>query len=342
MNSRLRAALAASSCALLLATGAACGGSDAGGGGGAALSADEFRTKADAICKDYRARIKALPEPTGPSDIGAYFEKALPLVKEEYAKLRELTPPAELKADMDATMALLDQVVAKTEDVQKRIAGGEDALTVIGAADAEINRINDEAKAKAVKMGLKECGNDSDGDTTSTPTTSTTSMPPLTTPGTTPTTPMDPTTTPVDPTTTPIDPTTTPVDTDFTSTDAAPTGSVDMATFVKDATEFGTTLQEFGLGLQTAATSPEALKSQATELRGKLDTIDAIKTRMAGYTLDDATLDAKRSKLVEATPDVTRLGRELLDAAEAGDSAKVKQIASEFPAALERLTAAVN
>ena len=46
------------------------------------LTADEWRTRADAICTEYDAKLEAIPSPTGPADVAAYFEKVLPLAKE--------------------------------------------------------------------------------------------------------------------------------------------------------------------------------------------------------------------------------------------------------------------
>ena len=206
-------------------------------------------------------------------------------------------------------------------------------MTVIQEVSPEINTLNDEAKAKQQAIGLTECATDKSDSTSTTSTTPTTD----TTFDTTSTTPYPPTDTSTSPYTTDTT-STTPIDTDTT---ASPTGTVDASVFSKDTLEFGQKLQDFGRILQEAAPGgTSAVAAKASELRADLDDIDRITERMKGYTVDSPELESRRAKIVAAAPDVTRLGNELLDAAQSGDTAKLSEVGSQFTQALSRLSSA--
>lgn len=243
--------------------------------------------------------------------MGPFFDKAVPLYKEEIAKLKALTAPTELKPTWDTTLGLLDQVVGVVEGAQQRISSGEDGMTVAADISSKAQQLNDEADQKALELGLKVCG--SDGTGTSTSTTATTA----TTADTTATTAA-------------------------TDTAVTPGQTVDLATFVGDVQKFAQTLTQFGLTLQAAADGPEALKKRATLLRTQLDDFDAATAKMSSYTVSNPDFEKRRAAIVAASPDISRLGRELLTAAEDQDAAGVQRVAKELTTALERLRTAAS
>lgn len=127
------------------------------------------------------------------------------------------------------------------------------------------------------------------------------------------------------------------VGTDTGSDTVGPGGTVDVATFVSDLQDFAQTLTQFGLTLQAAAEGPAALRARSATMRSQLDRFDQITAKMAGYHVDMPSLDKRRAAIVAASPDVSRLGRELLDAAEANDAPRIQRVAQEFIKAIERL-----
>lgn len=330
LNTRIRNALAVGSIALIAVTGAACGGdskTSSNGGNGTALSADEFRTKADEICRTFNATRDSVPEPSGPTEVVPYLERMLPEAQKQYDQLKALVPPAEMKPDWDAAMTALNEQITGIQKAKDRIAAGEDALTVVTEAGTTINAAKARADEKTKALGLTECGKDA-GSTTSTGVTA----PVVPTAPTTPSTPSMPTTP-----TAPTVPTTGDTPTD------SPSGTVDATVFSKDTVELGTALQDFGQALQAAASGGvPAVKAKSAEMRAHLDRIDAAADRMRGYTVDNPDLERKRAAIVAATPDVTRLGRDLLDAAEANDSSRMTSVATEFMSALQRLSSAAT
>ncbi len=332
LKTRIRNALAVGSIALIAVTGAACGGdskTSTTGGNGTALSADEFRSKADGICKAFNTARDSVPEPSGPTEVVPYLEKMLPEAQKQYDQLKALVPPAEMKPDWDAAMVALDEQIKGIVAAKDRIKGGEDALTVITEASTAINAAKARADEKTKSLGLTECGKDAG----STPTTSTTMTTPVVpTMPTSPSTPTVPTTS-----SSPSIPTTT------DTTDPSPSGTVDASVFSKDTVELGTALQDFGQALQSVASGgASAVQAKSAEMRAHLDRIDAAAERMRGYTVDNPELERKRAAIVAATPDVTRLGRDLLDAAEADDTSRMTSVATEFMTALQRLSSAAT
>lgn len=194
--------------------------------------------------------------------------------------------------------------------------------------------------AGALALTAAGCGGDKAESTTAAPaTTAPLSTAPITTAPVTTAPPLTTTTPPLTTTTPATTSSTTPA---TTPQSTAPGRVVDTATFVRDVQAFAQTLTQFGLTLQAAAEGPDALKARSSLLRQQLDEFDAVTTRMSSYTVDVPTLETRRAAIVAAAPDISRLGRQLLDAAEAGDSSRVTQIASEFTAALERLRTAAT
>lgn len=266
------------------------------GGGSDSLSADEFRTQADAICADTDRQIDALTEPTAADQFLPFLREGLPIQQAQLDRLRDLEPPEELSGDFDAAIGLLEQQITAIEGAADRIEGGEDPEAVAEEVGESIEAISDQADERAAALGLTVCGDDSD----ETDTTATTATAP-----TAPTTPTAP---------------------DTTGTTTA--GSGDSAAYVADVQAAATALQEFGTLLQSS-TGLEDLQSKIPEARTSLDTFDTAIGRLDGYTLSSAELERQRSGLAETGPDVSDVLRRFLDAVEEGDIGAVQDLVPE-------------
>ncbi|MCB0871902.1 MAG: hypothetical protein H6531_03445 [Actinobacteria bacterium] len=287
---------------------AGCGG---GGGDSATLSADEFRTQADAICKQAEDALDALGSPSSEAEFPGFFKQATELNRDQLAKLEDLSPPEELKSDYDEALGLLREQQKLYEDANTRVAGGENALTVIQSLDSKVRDLTDQAEQKASELGLRECGNGSSSGSSTT-----------------------------DATTTADDTTTAEVTT--TAATDTPGAEVGIEVFVADVQSYAQTLTQLGLTMQAAGSGSAALEKRAPLMRQQLDEFDAKTAKMAGYTVSVESLEVKRAAIVEASPDISRLGRELIDAAEAGDGSKAQSVAAEMQTALQRLKDAAN
>lgn len=270
---------------------AGCGG---GGDDDSALSADDFRTQADAICAAFERQTDALEEPGSSGEVLAFLQQGIPIQEDYIAELRALDAPDELAGTYGEALDLLDQQQTAIKDAVARIEGGEDPLTVVGDVDSTITGLNDQADAKAKELGLTVCGSDDaeDGGTS-------------TTPSTTPATTAPAATTPAD------------------TTGGAGTG--DYLTDVKAATDG---LQEFGTILSTSS-GIDDLKSKVPQAEGALDKFDAAIERLGEYTIPVAALEKQRAGLAETGPKVSDVLRRFLDAAADGNVAAITELVPE-------------
>ncbi|HTI32177.1 MAG TPA: hypothetical protein VL422_00785 [Miltoncostaea sp.] len=306
VRSRPLAALAVVGAAAAIA---GCGG---GGDDSGALSADEFRTQADAICSDANTRIAALDQPTGSDQILGYLQSGLTVQKEQLQKLKALQPPSDLSSDFNAATDLLDQQTAKIQDATTKIQNGEDPTAVISAASPEIDSISEQAKAKAKALGLEVCGTEDTAGTATTGTTATTATAP------------------------PVATVTTPE----TST-AGPTATGDTAGYVEDVQAAAGALTTFGTALQST-TSLDDLKTKVPQATAALDDFDTAIARLKAYTLSDATLDKQRAGLVRTGPKVSDVLRRFLAAAQKGDVAGVQALVPEVTSTIQEFQQAAT
>jgi hypothetical protein len=292
---------------------AGCGGDDktAGTTTVSALTADEWRAQTDAVCADIQTRQDAVPEPAGPGDVQSYLETILPLGKEQVSRIKALVPPAELQSIQSQAVANQEAAVAIVEKAIDRIKGGEDESKVVLELTAEVNKITAEGNRLADEAGLTKCG--SEGDSTSTTTDATT----------------DATTESTETTTTAESPT------------IPTTGNAQVDKFLADVQKATTALTAFGNAL-TSVSNPDEIKAKTTELRGQLGDFDAAIAAMDGYTLDNATVEGQRSRLVASGPKVSDVLREFIDAGATGDLAKIGAVLPKVATALQEFTVAAQ
>lgn len=275
------------------------------GGGSESLSADEFRSQADAICADAERQLDALDEPTAPDQVLPFLRMGLPVQEAQLEKLRSLDPPDELQPDFDAAIGLLEEQFAAIDGAADRIEGGEDATAVLTEVSPAIESLNDRADARAVSLGLTVCGSDDESSTT----------------GTTATAPA---------TTTESGP---------TATGSPATG--DSAGYLADVQEAATALQEFGTVLQTT-TGLDDLRSKVPEAQAALDTFDGAIAKLDGYTLSSADLEKQRAGLARTGPAVSDVLRRFLDAANDGDLPAVQALVPEVTSTIGQFQAAAT
>jgi hypothetical protein len=282
------------------------------GGGSDSLSAEEFRTQADAVCADTDRQIDELTEPTSGDQVLAFLRAGLPIQEAQLAKLRELEPPEELKADFDSAMGLLEQQTTAIDAAADRIEGGEDAEAVLTEVNDQISGLGDQADEKAQTLGLTVCGDDSDsGDSTAT----------AATVATAPAVTVDPAPT--------------------TSAPAETTGGGETAAYVADVQEAAGALQEFGTLLQST-TGLDDLRGKIPAAQAELDTFDAAIAKLDGYTLEAAELEEQRAGLARTGPAVSDVLRRFLDAADEGDLAAVQALVPEVTQTIGEFQAAAT
>lgn len=267
---------------------AGCG----GGGSDGALSADEFRSQADAICADANARLQALDEPTGNDQVLGFLQSGLSVQKGQLDELKALKPPSDLSGTYGEAMDLLDQQTSEIQGAADRISAGEDPETVIQEVSPKLDSISKEADAKAKELGLTVCGTEDTA--TGSGTTATTATAPAAT---------------------------------VTSASTAPAAG-DTAGYVDDVQAAAAALTTFGTALQSTS-SLDDLKSKVPDATAALDDFDAAIAKLDTYSLDENTLDEQRAGLVRTGPKVSDVLRRFLAAAQKGDVAAVQALVPE-------------
>lgn len=276
------------------------------GGGGDDSSADDFRSRADAICQASKDAIADLERPTSSStadDFVEFLTAGLDASDDEIAKLRDLEAPEELREDFGAALDLLDERQDRIRELAQQISVGEDIETAVDRADDEIEALNDRADARAREIGLAVCGSDDDEDsgtaTTATATApSTVSTAPATTPG------------------------------------AGEQVTADLGAARSAFLALGQTLQAAGGG------SIEQAQAAVPDARENLADFDAAIAKLDGETASDAALERTRAAVAAAGPGASDALSDLLDAVEDGDQAAVQRALPTIRTSLTELQSA--
>jgi hypothetical protein len=284
---------------------AGCGGDDkaAEATTAAALTADQWRTQADAICADIDTKADALKQPEAPADFQGFLEAGIPLAQDQIDRLKALVPPAELASIQTQAVANQEEGLATIKGALDRIKGGEDPLKVVTEVQADITRIQDEGKKLAKDAGLTVCG--ADDDTTGTTSTDATTE-----------------------------------STDTTAT-IPTTGNAEVDKFLGDVQKATTALTAFGNALQSVS-DPAEIKAQESSLRGQLGDFDSAIAAMDGYTLPIEVVEGQRSRIVATGPKVSDVLRKFIDAGAGGDEAEIIKLLPEVTTALTDFTKAAQ
>jgi hypothetical protein len=119
-----------------------------GGGGGS-----DFTAKADAICKEFSAKVKAVPRPSDSSQVASYLGQVLPIVQQGVSELRRVKPPPDKAAAYRDYLAGYDQTISLVD--QGANANGD--VSTQAAVLKQVAGLNNDLNAKASSLGLSEC-----------------------------------------------------------------------------------------------------------------------------------------------------------------------------------------
>lgn len=134
---------------------AGCGGD---GGGGDALSAEEFRQRADGICEEFEAKLDDVEPPDSPDDIQRFVNEAVPIIEDGTNELDSLVPPAEFRDEWTRISEINSQNLDTIRAVRDALEGDdlEEATRLMENAGGN----EEEADRLARDIGLTECGQD--------------------------------------------------------------------------------------------------------------------------------------------------------------------------------------
>ena len=128
--------------------------SPASGGGGSPRAV--YLQRAGRICAREGARLDRIPPPVdiaSPGNVLATVDKALPIVREQAALIRALTPPADLRSLVARFFVLTDRSIGELEAVRR--AAEHTDVASIGIGLRTYGAIENQAKALARRIGYR-------------------------------------------------------------------------------------------------------------------------------------------------------------------------------------------
>ena len=120
------------------------------------LTRSAYLQRANAICQTYAKRLDRIPPPLDPASPGAVYESiglALPLLREQSAKVRALRPPRVLQPKVDRFFVLTDQSLGHLQ--RTRFHAGRRELFPMVQALAAFGKSRDAAKRVRSSVGFK-------------------------------------------------------------------------------------------------------------------------------------------------------------------------------------------
>jgi hypothetical protein len=125
------------------------------GADGSRLTRDAYLRRANAICESYGRRLDKIPPPLDPASPGAVYESiglALPLLREQSAKVRTLRPPRSLQQDVERFFTLTDRSLEHLREA-RRHAGLRELFPMVQSL-AAFDRVRNDAKRVSRAIGF--------------------------------------------------------------------------------------------------------------------------------------------------------------------------------------------
>jgi hypothetical protein len=140
------------SIAAAVALTASCGGDE-----GAPLSAEEFRDRAEAICREIEETD--VRPPSDVSDIDRYADEFTAVIEASASDMHELEPPEEFQDRWQEYLALVDDAVSRLQEVTDEIEGASpEEITRLGRQfGADFEELTRRGHAIERELGLDEC-----------------------------------------------------------------------------------------------------------------------------------------------------------------------------------------
>ena len=148
----MKLALAVSVVVLAVAPTTACGGGDDG-----SLSAEEFRDRAEAVCRDVEEAD--VPPPSDASDFDRFVDESADVIEGSADEFHALEPPEELQERWDEYLELIDRAVSMFKDLLAEVEGASpDEIAQLGSQfQAEFEELEIRGHEIERELGLDEC-----------------------------------------------------------------------------------------------------------------------------------------------------------------------------------------
>jgi hypothetical protein len=140
------------STAAAIALTASCGGDE-----GAPLSADEFRDRAEAICREIEETD--VRPPSDASDVDRYADESSAVLEASASEMHELEPPEEFQERWQEYLELLDGAVSRFREFSDDLegAGPEEITRLADQLGADFEEVESRGHEIERELGLDEC-----------------------------------------------------------------------------------------------------------------------------------------------------------------------------------------
>jgi hypothetical protein len=131
---------------------ASCGGDE-----GASLSADEFRDRAEANCREIEeADVRP---PSDVSDVDRFADEFIAEVEASASEMHELEPPEEFQARWQEYLALVDDAVSRLHEFRDDLEGAspEEITRLADEFGADFEELESRGHEIERELGLDEC-----------------------------------------------------------------------------------------------------------------------------------------------------------------------------------------
>jgi hypothetical protein len=128
----------------------------AGCGGGGRLSEDEYAARANSICADFNAKVKAVGSPgTSLDSLARYADRLIPIFVDGLGRLKKLKPPKDEQAIADQWLKNGDDQLVLVKELRDAAKKGDQAeVKRLGALSDANNKKSD---VLARRLGATTC-----------------------------------------------------------------------------------------------------------------------------------------------------------------------------------------
>jgi hypothetical protein len=129
---------------------AACGGDN-----GSSLTREEYASRADEICTDYRRKVDELGQPTNISELADAADTTLPVLEDAIDAFKELEPPEAERAAAEEWLREIDKLKVDLEEIRQRAREGN--MAAVQAVVPTAQEHNQRSNELAGELGMSVC-----------------------------------------------------------------------------------------------------------------------------------------------------------------------------------------
>lgn len=127
------------------------------GCGSPPLSVSQLRGSATRICQLASRQGDQIPYPSSPGATAAFLRSSVPVLRDQLANLKALTPPSSMESTYASSVAALSQQLQLIRQTVQRLDAGADPLSAIRVLQQRLSAIEAQGDAAWRKLGIPAC-----------------------------------------------------------------------------------------------------------------------------------------------------------------------------------------